>query len=119
MSCDPTLVNLEIHKGATYGPLIIRLKDSQNLPVDLTGWSVWAEVRSDSAAAVALDLAPTISDALTGEVTISKTDEQTAALTAGTYLWDLLAENDSGERLGPIVSGSVTIKNLITQPVVV
>lgn len=116
MSCRPN-IDLRIYRGASYGPLRIRLHNHQNAPVDLSGWTVWAEVRTDAEASqVAANLAPQITDAPAGLVEISLTDEQTAALTVGSYRWDLLAENPSGERIGPLVSGAVTITKLITQP---
>lgn len=88
---------------------------------DLTGWVPDAEVRTDPEGTLIIDLLPTVTDAAIGEVTIPViTDEQSMLLPAdGGKLkakWDFVFVVPSGDRLGPFLAGSFTIKSIITEP---
>jgi len=109
-------LNLTIVKGITFGPLLINCKNAAGQPVDLTDWSVFAEVRVNPKAALAFSLEPEITEAAAGEITIGFTDEETQELPAGHYGWDLVLERPSGERLGPYVTGKLTVAPIYTQP---
>tara|TARA_R100001463_G_scaffold47083_1_gene95863 strand:+ start:2825 stop:3169 length:345 start_codon:yes stop_codon:yes gene_type:complete len=109
-------LDILINKGTTLGPIVINCKDSNNSSLDLSGWSVYAHVRSSADTAIIVDLSPTITNATDGAIQITKTDEQTSALAVGSYFWDLLLENSSGERLGPFLAGSCDVAAVITQP---
>lgn len=111
----PARVNIDIHTGYTF-TLKIVCKDSAGEFVDLTGYTPYAEIRSGPGEAVIVDLSPSITDATGGEVTITLTDETTAALTAGNYHWDLMLENAVGARLGPYVAGRADVFASITAP---
>jgi len=87
-------------------------------PVNLTGYTPEAQVRRNPRASVILDLAPTVTNAATGEVTIPAiTTANTTLITSfGTFYWDfVLKVTASGERLGPFVAGTFTISDSITQ----
>lgn len=112
----PATLNLSIRRGVTFS-LVINAKDATPAAVNLTGWSVYSEVRKSPTASVALDFAPAITDPTAGEITIELTDEETKALTiTGKFRWDLLLETPGGVRLGPFLAGTVTISDDITQP---
>jgi hypothetical protein len=112
----PAPLNLEVYKGVTFEPVTFTMRDAALNSVDLTDWSVFAEVRKNCSNSLVLDLLPVISDAVNGEITISLTDEVTANLGEGSFYWDLILENDLGERLGPYLAGKFTISCVITQP---
>jgi hypothetical protein len=112
----PATLRLTLITGTTFGPVVITCKDSEDAAVDLTGWSAFAEVRQSVNAAVVLDLAPEVTDAAAGEITIALSDEDTADLTPGSFVWDLILENAAGQRLGPYVAGSFVIRKPVTQP---
>ncbi|MFA7302071.1 MAG: hypothetical protein WC069_07200, partial [Candidatus Shapirobacteria bacterium] len=95
----PAALNLTIIKGITFGPVLITCKDSGGAAVNLTGWSVTADARQSPSKAVAFSLAPQITDAAAGQITVGFSDEQTNALPAGTFRWDLVLERPTGERL--------------------
>ena len=116
MARAPGKVHIVVYEGLAYGPLVIRCLDENGAGVDLTGFSAHAEVRENASGAVKLDLAPTISDATAGEITISLTDEQTDGAAAGKWKWDLVIENAAGDLIGPIVEGNASIISPITQP---
>ena len=87
-------------------------------PVNLTGYTPEAQVRRNPRASELLDLAPTITNAATGEVTIPAitTADTTLITSFGTFYWDfILKVTATGERLGPFVRGTFTISDSITQ----
>src|SRR5688572_3493488 len=112
----PARYNLSMTKGITFGPIVFYCADEEEVAVDLTGWTAYAEVRSGPGGSVVFDLQPQITDPAAGEITIEATDEQTAELTPGLFRWDLILENPAGERLGPYLVGSCNISAPISQP---
>jgi hypothetical protein len=113
---DGICYNMGVTIGLTFGPVRFYLQDSAGGPVDLTGWSVWAEVRNSADGPVLIDLAPTIVDAENGEVVISATDEVTGGWDPLSARWDLILEDPEGERTGPYVEGAFIAAKPITQP---
>lgn len=88
-----------------------------NRPFDLTGWSVWSWVKSAPGGTLILDLSPVIAiPATLGQITMSMTETQTKALTPGNFFWDIIFQDNTGNRLGPLFSGSFNIVELITEP---
>jgi hypothetical protein len=85
-------------------------------PIDLTGWTIWAYVKSTVAGALVLDLNPTVSSPTTGKVDLSMTDTETFALNPGNFFWDLILQNPTGERIGPLFSGSFNVIRPVTDP---
>lgn len=112
----PANVPLTIYTGTTFGPVTLTCRDAEGVLVDLTGWTAYAEVRKTEGGPVIVDLEPVITDAGGGVVTLGLSKEDTAALPVGGYLWDILLQRPTGERLGPYVAGKVSIKKPITQP---
>lgn len=113
---NPVPLDLTIWKGITFGPEVMTLHDGDDQPVDLTGWSVYAHVRHKLGGYVILDLAPQITDAAAGEITIEVDYTLPRTLQAGSYLWDLIVEPPTGVRLGPLFQGLVTIEETSTKP---
>ena len=66
----PAKFNLEIFKGATFGPIKITCKNSAGDVVDLTSHSVYADVCLSAGNPVVFSLVPAITDAENGEITI-------------------------------------------------
>jgi hypothetical protein len=83
---------------------------------DITGWTPWAEVRSAPDLTLILNLNPFISNAAGGIVTFPAIqDEQTILMPEGKFKWDFTMQDPSGQRFGPYIKGSFTIKSKITQ----
>jgi hypothetical protein len=88
-----------------------------NRAINLTGWQVWAWVKDSPTGTLVMDLNPTIvSPASQGKIDMSMTDEQTILLTAGNHSWDMVLQDPTGVRIGPLFQGGVTIIHLITEP---
>jgi len=117
MPVQPASLPLRIVTGIIFGPIILRAKDVNNAPVDLTGWKPFAEVRKKPGAALVMDLGPTLTDAVNGEITIPKlTDEETFDMKFGEYQWSLVLEDPLGDRRGPYLQGSFIIAGTPTHP---
>lgn len=92
------------------------------VPADLTDWIPYAEVRSEPEGSLVLNLAPAVTNPPAGVVTIPVIqDEQTILLPSGgadkfKCRWDLIFQIPTGERIGPFIAGSFTIKSIITEP---
>lgn len=112
----PGVLNIDINRGVSFGPLVFICEDIDALPVNLTGWIPYASVRRKPGGPLVLDLAPAITDAASGQVTIFFTDEQTRIMAPGSFMWDLLFQQPDGDRKGPFVVGRCTISSLITEP---
>jgi hypothetical protein len=112
-------LNLLLNPRTTFGPFIFLFKDGDGVPIDLTDWTVWAQAYYKVAGGGCprrLDLAPVITDAVNGEVTIYITDENTSTIPEGDGAWDMLLQNTDGEILGPYVAGAFTVKRPVTNP---
>lgn len=113
----PGTLDLTMYRGATFGPLTLQCERADQSVVNLTGYIAEAQVRSAPNKPLILDLAPTIPTPANGKVVIYFTDEQTEAITLhGIFTWDFFLINPSGERLGPFVAGTFTIKLPVTKP---
>ncbi len=98
-----------IYKGTTWGPYVFTCKDGNGDPVDLTGYSAFAEARLHPSGCLAFDLAPEITDAAGGEITFEFDKDETNTKPVGNFGWDLVLENAAGERKGPYAIGVVPV----------
>lgn len=111
----PANYPLTIYRGTTFGPLLINCQDADGAPVDLTGYTPYAEVRRTALGPRVVNFAPTIPAPLIGQISFGLTDEQTAVLPHGAFVWDLLLEDTSGAVLGPFLSGACTVATKVSQ----
>ncbi len=113
-----SILNLEILRGTTFGPITITCKDAAGEPVPLAGWSAHAHARRDGETATLIDFAPVIeADDADGLVTIPEIPwESTIELPISIAPWDLILQDPTGRRLPPFLGGRVTIANPSTLP---
>src|SRR6266576_2037823 len=89
-------LNLTIIRGCTFEALVLVMQSLGGTPVNITGFTVSAQIRLDAGSPIIIDLNPSITDAPNGEVTLAEiADETTNSFTAGVYHWDLLLEQTS------------------------
>lgn len=115
----PGKLDLTLYRGSTFGPIHAVCKDSTPAVVNLTGYVAEAQVRTAYNKPLILDLAPTIPVPANGTIIIYFTDEATKAIMSpgnGDYVWDMFLTSPSGERLGPFLAGTFTIKTGVTKP---
>tara|TARA_R110000851_G_scaffold190190_1_gene340546 strand:- start:247 stop:606 length:360 start_codon:yes stop_codon:yes gene_type:complete len=110
------IYDIEATKGSTLNAITFKFVQTKEplVLLDLTGWLVRSEVRRKSGGDILLDLAPVISDAINGEVTIQKTDEEMDLIREGIYKWDLILEDSTGQVFPPYIGGGFTVSRKIT-----
>lgn len=111
-------LNIEIVRGATFGPIQILCKDAAGAPVPLAGWSAFAQARDSHKTPVIIDLLPIIDPADTlGLITLTAIPWQTTKnYDFQSIDWDLILQTPTGDRLPPFLGGKIRITNAITQP---
>lgn len=92
----------------------------RGIPLDITGWSIWAWVKKkidDADANKLLDLVPTIENATDGRVQILLTDEDSYGLVKNPEaFWDMVGQDLLGQR-HLLVQGEFEISKVVTHPV--
>ena len=107
--------NIFIDAGADYSTTVT-VTDGTGAVYDLTGFTAAAQIRKtyeSSAATVAFTVA-FASDRTTGQLDLTLTGAQTAAVTAGRYVYDLLITSSAGA-LTRVVEGIAQINPRVTQ----
>ena len=117
-------LNLTIRQGATFGPIVCTLKDSTGTPVNITGYTVAAQVRKTPFTRRASGFAATcvIVNGAAGQFSFEFEAEDTAKLIVGEsendtdslYYWDLeLIQPDT--RVIPVLYGTVKVFREVTK----
>jgi hypothetical protein len=97
MSIQPGQFNItDLQRRADYD-LQLQFKDANGDPVDLTGWTVYAQVWNQGRTTKYADWAVAYTDRINGLVSLALTDTQTTGFPSECY-WDVLLENPSGLR---------------------
>ena len=94
MAISPGTYSFSLRRRADY-PLQLQFLDSNREPINLTGWTVQAQLWSQHRTTKHADLAVTYTDRATGLVELVITDEQTTTL-PGEVFYDVLLTNPSG-----------------------
>ena len=85
-------------------------------PVDLTGWTLAAQVRKlPTSATILYDLAPTVTNAAEGRWQILIPDEVSRLWAWNSGMWDLRAEAPGAGQAIRLVSGTVTVSPAVTR----
>ena len=109
-----TVSNLFIDQDADFSTTVT-VNDSNDAALDLTVYTAAAQLRksykstSSTSFTVAFESPRTL-----GQVTLTLTDVQTAALSEGRYVYDLVITNASGDKTR-VVEGIATIKPSVTR----
>lgn len=109
--------NLCIVRSVKFDPFFINCtQEGTEDPIDLTGWKAHAKARLTHIPSRIVDLSPDVVEPTEGVIAISLTGVETMAIPEGLYEWDLIIENQQGERHGPIVSGRMEVVTPATMP---
>ena len=111
---NPGPLDITIWKGIDFSRELI-WEAPLGTAVPITGWTAYCDVRRSPSKAVAFSLTCTIPTGTDGRTVLTLTAAQTDALTAGDYRYDLVFLNDSSERVGPLIAGTITVVELNTQ----
>lgn len=101
-----TKANLVIDQGTTYSTSI-NITNEQDEIIDLTGSTGSAQIRKHYTSSNAVSFSVTI-DANNGIVTLGLSANQTGAMTAGRYVYDV-EMTDSANVVSRILEGIVTV----------
>jgi len=95
MAVTPGIYNMTIQRRTDHSIQIV-FKDSSNNAIDLTGYTVEAQVWEETRTTKYADWAVTYTNRTTGTVDIALTDVQTATFTPNLLKYDVLLTNPSG-----------------------
>ena len=97
MAIEPGTYNFTLQRRSTHNiPLVF--KDSSNNAVNLTGYTIAAQVWDEPRLNKYADFAFTYTDRSAGSVTIGLTSTQTATFITDTLVYDVLLVNPSNVR---------------------
>lgn len=108
-----TISNLYVDAGSTYSN-IITITASNGQPLNLTGYTVASQMRKSYQSSTSYSFTATIYDAVAGKIRLTLTDEQSALIPAGRWLYDVEITSSSGVT-SRVVEGIVTVSAQITQ----
>jgi hypothetical protein len=108
-----TVSNLFVDAGANYSN-IITVAATNGQALNLTGYSVASQMRKSYQSSTAYNFIATVYDAATGKVRLQLTSDQSSAIPAGRWLYDVEITSPSGNKTR-VVEGIVTVNPQITQ----
>ena len=94
MAIAPGTYNISLQRRADYS-VTLQFKDSTGAAINLTGWTVEAQVWNQGRSTKYADFAVTYTNRSTGTIAIALTDTQTAVFPDEAY-YDVLLTNPSG-----------------------
>jgi len=94
MSVQPGIYNISLQRRADYS-VTLQFKDASAAPINLTSWTVAAQVWNQARTTKYADFTVTYTNLATGTIAIALTDEQTALFPDEAY-YDVLLTNPSG-----------------------
>ena len=105
--------NLTVDQGSTFSASI-DITDTENNVLVLTGYTVAGQIRKTYDSSTAVSFTASVSNASTGEVTISLTPVQTNALVAGRYVYDVEITS-AGGTVTRVIEGQLEVTPGVTQ----
>ena len=94
MAVTPGTYNISLQRRADYS-VTLQFKDSTDAAINLTGWTVAAQVWNQDRTTKYADFTVTYTNRSTGTIAIALTSVQTATLPSEAY-YDVLLTNGSG-----------------------
>jgi len=95
MAIEPGTYNFTLQRRSDHSiPLVF--KDSSNAAINLTVYTVFAQVWEETRTTKYADFAVTYTNRSTGSISISLTDTQTATFIPDTLKYDVLLQNPAG-----------------------
>ena len=97
MAIIPGKKNFTVDRRADF-PIRLTFKDSTGSAIDLTGYTVAAQVWEETRTTKYADFTTTYTDRSAGSVSIALTDTQTATFTPDVLKYDVLLVDGSGDK---------------------
>ena len=109
-----TISNLFIDQDADF-TTTVTVNDSTGSALDLTNYTALGMIRKTYQSSTATTFTSSfVSPRTTGQITISLTDTQTAALESGRYVYDLVITDSSGTKTR-VVEGTATVNPSVSR----
>ena len=108
----PSNSDLVVYKG-DYVEILLTLKDSVGAPIDLTGATPRAQLKSDYSDRQPKEFNCTVTDALAGKVRVFLSSAVTSELLPGSFIWDFQITSADGNTR-TYLAGDVTVYNEVT-----
>ena len=105
---------LNIEQYATFSTTV-NVEDSQGAAVNLSGYTAASQIRKSYYSTSANTLTATVTGIANGEITLSMTAANTANLTPGRYLYDLVITAPTTGVKTRVVEGIVNVLAGVTQ----
>ena len=105
--------NLTVDQGSTFSASI-DITDTEDNILVLTGYTVAGQIRKTYDSSTAVSFSASVSNASTGELTISLTTAQTNALVAGRYVYDVEITSAGGP-VTRVIEGQLEVTPGVTQ----
>jgi len=108
-----TISNLFVDAGANYSN-IITVSAANGQPLNLTGYTVASQMRKSYSSSTAYNFTASVFNADTGKIRLQLSPQQSEAIPAGRWLYDVEITSPSGSKTR-VVEGVVTVIPQITQ----
>ena len=105
---------LNIEQYATFSTTV-NVEDSQGTAVNLSGYTAASQIRKSYYSTSANNLTATVTGIANGEITLAMTAANTANLTPGRYLYDLVITAPTTGVKTRVVEGIVNVLAGVTQ----
>ena len=92
----------------------INLKDSQGDVINLSGYSASSQMRKSYYSSSATSFNVSVSNTATGEITVSMTSANTANISAGRYMYDVIITSPQNQ-VTRVVEGIVNVLAGVTR----
>jgi hypothetical protein len=106
-------VELTLEQGANFNT-VLDLKDSAGGILNLAGYTVAAQMRKSYYSTTATNFTITVTDAAAGQITMSMNSANTANVSPGRYVYDVLITSGASVKTR-IIEGIVTILPSVTR----
>ena len=106
-------VELTLEQGANFS-VSMDLKDAAGSILNLSGYTVAAQMRKSYYSTTATDFTISITDAAAGQITMTMNSANTSNVTPGRYVYDVLLNSGAGVK-SRIIEGIVTVLPSVTR----
>lgn len=107
--------NISIDQGSTFSSTVT-VEGSDGLVFNLTGYTVRGQIRKSYTSTSFTAFTAAVLSAVNGTITVSLTAQQTLALAAGRYRYDVEVVQTSTGNVTRVVEGQVEISAGVTKP---
>jgi hypothetical protein len=104
--------NIYIDQGSDFTTTLY-INDSDGLPLDLTAYSVEAQIRKTYTSTEYVDFTSSIVSLDSGQITISLSNIQTSNMISGRYVYDVVLTDPTSVKTR-VVEGSATVNPGVT-----